>query len=89
MAEKSKCFLDPWWQERRVSQILQLFNSNFCYDFCYEKCAKLTLYYYLFIVHVNFFHDYVLLWSNYFLAVSITKIFLSFDYAVYHISIIS
>lgn len=66
-----------------------MFNSTFCYDFCYKKCAKLTLYYYVLFVHVNVFHDYVLLLSDYCLAVPITKIFLSFNYVVCHTSIIS
>lgn len=67
----------------------QMFNSNFCYDFCYKKCAKLALYYYIFFVHVYVFHDYVALLSDYCLAVPITKIFLSFNYVVSPISIIS
>lgn len=38
----------------------------------------------MFIVPVNVFHDYVLLWFNYFLAVPVTELLLSFDYAVSH-----
>lgn len=65
-----------------------MFNSDFCYDFCYEKCAKLTLYYYVFVVHVYAFHYDVLLFSDYCLAVPITKIFLSFNYVVSHVSFV-
>lgn len=49
--------------------------SKFNCNFYHKKYAKLALNPYIFIVCVNVFHDYILLWSNYFVASSITKIF--------------